>query len=301
MAKFFGLFATPVTAFDESGRVCDAGIRRVIDYVVEKGIKNIFCLGSWGGFALMDAQERMQAAKSYLDAAHANNIPAIINVAATTPQEAIRLARHAQENGAAAVASLVPFYYSSSGYKQIHVLNYFEQLIAAVDIPVHFYNNPRTTGYVLDMPLFERLLDIGISGMKEGGGNAATFIHMMDILGQRNVDFDMIPGSVTMLLTGLIYGVKASMIGSAVVFPELAAQAWDAWARQDIEDAARQHARLMKVRRIQSSRGMGAAACYGLLALRGIDIGRPREPWIDLTEEDRVDLQAQFRELGLPI
>lgn len=301
MPDFLGLFATPVTAFDKDGRVSPSGIRQVIDFIAGKGIENVFCLGSWGGFALMDMQERMQAAKAYLDAAHANDIPAIINVAATTPQEAIRLAKHAQEHGAAAVASLVPFYYSSSGYKQVHVLSYFEKLVASVDIPIHFYNNPRTTGYQLDMPLFERLLDAGIRGMKEGGGNAAAFIHMMDIIKQRGLDFDMIPGSVTMLLTGLLYGVRASMIGSAVVFPELAKQAWDAWAQRDIEEAAAQHARLMKVRRIQSSRGMGAAACYGLLALRGIDIGRPRAPWLDLTEEDRADIQVQFRELGLPI
>lgn len=301
MPDFFGLFATPVTAFDERGGISPSGIRRVIDFVVEKGINNIFCLGSWGGFALMDTEERRQAAKAYLDAALANHIPAIINVAATTPHEAIRLARHAQDNGAAAVASLVPFYYSSSGYSQANILRFFEQIIASVDIPVHFYNNPRTTGYQLDMQLFERLLDVGVRGMKEGGGNTAAFYHMMDIIKQRNIDFDMIPGSVTMLLTGLIYGVKASMIGSAVVFPELAKQAWDAWARRDIEEAAAQHARLMKVRRIQSSCGMGSAACYGLLALRGIDIGRPRAPWLDLSEEDRKDLQVQFRAIGLPI
>jgi len=301
MPNFTGLFATPVTAFDRAGKVDPEGIRNLVNFVAEKGIENLFCLGSWGGFVLMDTDERTQAAKAYLDSARSNNMPCIINVSATTPEKAIYLAKHAKDNGAFAVASLVPYYYSSSGYTEKNVLNYFEALISEVAIPVHFYNNPRTTGYRINIELFMKFIDIGGSGMKEGGGDPSAFIEMMDVIKQRNISFDMIPGSVTMFLTGLMYGVKATMIGSAVVFPELAKSAWDAWKEKDTSKAAAQHALLMKVRRIQSSFGMGAAASYGLLALRGIDIGKPRAPWIGLEEEEKKNLQIQLRKLGLPI
>jgi len=300
MSQFKGLFATPVTAFDHNGDIDPSGVRRLIDFVAAKGIKNLFCLGSWGGFPLLNIQERFLATKAYLDAATANSLPAIINVSSTTPKEAAIFAKYAQDNGAIAVASLVPFYYSSSGYTQRNVLRYFESLVASVKIPVHFYNNPRTTGYKLDMNLFEKLLDVGITGMKEGGGDQTAFIAMMDLVKRRKIEFEMIPGSVTMFLISLLYGVEATMIGSAVVFPELAVAAWDAWKRGDIAEATSAHSKLMRVRRIQSTYGMGSAACYGLLRLRGVDIGRPRSPWIDLSHDELCSMQRQLQENGLP-
>lgn len=301
MPKFSGLFATPVTAYDSRGNVDPSGIHRVVNFIAANGVKNMFCLGSWGGFALMNTAERLTAAQAYLEAGKNNGMSVIINVAATTPKEAILLAQHAYENGADAVASLVPFYYSSSGYSQANILNYFEKVIKSVPIPVHFYNNPRTTGYTLGADMLRSLLDVGVTGMKEGGGNIATFVEMMEILNDRGVDFDMIPGSVTMFPIGLLYGVQATMIGSAVVFPELACQAWQSWTQGAIHEATCLHAKLMKIRRIQSSRGMGSASCYALLRLRGIDIGSPPQPWIDLSDSDARHLQVLLREMNLPI
>ena len=61
---FSGLFATPVTAYDKNGNIDPEGIKRLVEFVSKNGIQNLFCLGSWGGFALMDDNERKKAAKA---------------------------------------------------------------------------------------------------------------------------------------------------------------------------------------------------------------------------------------------
>ncbi len=301
MGKFKGIFATPVTAFDKYGEVDPSGIRRLIDFIAEKGIKNIFCLGSWGGFALLDKEERIIATQGYLDACKANSMKCIVNVSATTPRQAIFYAKYAEDNGADAIASLVPLYYSSSGYDQRNILKYFDELISSTNIPVHFYNNPRTTGYKLNMQMFESLLSSGLAGMKEGGGDPTAFVSMMNFINKKKIDFDMIPGSVTMLLMGKLYRVKATMIGSAVVFPELAISSWNDWENNNIDGLALKHALLMKIRQIQSLFGMGAAACYDLLNFRRVNIGNPRSPWIGLSSEDARFMQSELQQFGLPI
>lgn len=301
MSKFKGLFATPITSFDENENIYDEGIRRIVNFVHSHGINNMFCLGSWGGFALMSSEERMRVTEILISECKKNGMKIIINVASTTPREAVRLAMHAQDHGVDAVSSLVPYYYSSAGYNDDNVLGYFSQLIKSVEVPVHFYNNPRTTGFTLSMNLFKRLLDIGVSGMKEGGGDQAAFIEMMDIIAKRKIDFDMIPGSVTMFLPGLLYGVKATMVGSAVVFPEIAVNAYEDFISGDMDKTVKIHSRMMEIRRIQSSMGMGAASCYGLLKLRGIDAGRPRSPWLDLTEDDLHTIRLRLEEAGISL
>lgn len=299
MPMFKGLFATPITPFDKSGNIYEDGILNVVRFLDSHRIKNLFCLGSWGGFVLMNEEERKRTTQILVSECKIFKMNIIINVSATTPSEAIRLAKNAQYLGADAVASLVPFYYSSSGYTDENYLDYFERLVEAVDIPVHFYNNPRTTGYTLTSKFFRKLIDIGISGMKEGGGNQVAFIEMMDIIKQRNLDFDMIPGSVTMFLTGLLYGVKATMAGSSVVFPEIAVKAFSAFEQGETEQAVLLHAKLMRIRRIQNSKGMGAAACYGLLRIRGIDAGYPRSPWLDLSQKDLESFHSAFNQIGV--
>jgi dihydrodipicolinate synthase/N-acetylneuraminate lyase len=295
MQKFEGLFATPITPFDENENIYEEGIRNVVNFVYSKGINNLFCLGSWGGFALMNINERMRVAEVLISECKKNRMNIIINIVATSTRDACMLAKHAQDHGADAIASLVPYYYSSSGYNNDNYLDYFSTIIDSVNIPVHFYNNPRTTGYVLTMDLFNKLLDIGVSGMKEGGGNLAAFIEMMHIIENRKIDFDMIPGSVTMLLPALLYGVKATMVGSAVVFPELAVNAYNAFTSGDVSLATKLHAKLMEIRIIQGSRGMGSAACYALLKQRGIDAGMPRRPWRGLSVNDLESIVERLR------
>jgi len=301
MPKFNGLFATPITPFDANEDIYEEGIRRVVNFVNSKGIKSLFCLGSWGGFALMTPNERMRVAEILIDECKKNRMDIIINIASPTVRDAVRFAKHAQDHGVDAVASLVPYYYASTGYKNDNVLSYFSELVKAVEIPVHFYNNPRTTGFILNMDLFSQLLDIGISGMKEGGGDQAAFIEMIDIIQKRDIVFDMIPGSVTMFLTGLLYGVKATMVGSAVVFPETAVQAYESFLNGNIKKAVKIHSKLMEIRRIQSSKGMGSASCYGLLKLRGVDAGKPRKPWIDLTNDDLDEMKVMFENAGISL
>lgn len=298
-SKLHGVIATPVTAMDGNQEVDASGIARVVDFVAGKGVEGLFCLGSWGGFALMNHHERKVAAKSYLDAASKNNIPCVINVAATTAKEAIDLALHAQENGAYAIASLVPYYYSSNSYDDGHVIRYFEELIDAVDVPVHLYNNPRSTGFSLNMQLFDRLLGAGLKGMKEGSGSPSLFIEMMNYIDEKEIEFEMIPGSVTMMPIALIYGVKAVMIGSAVVFPELAVDTWRSWGNSDLKNFKEGHSRLMKLRKIQSNFGMGASSCYSLLKVRGVEVGSPRNPWIGLTDEQLKKTVRDIRKIGI--
>ena len=299
MSNFSGLFATPVTAYDESGNIDPKGIRTLVEFVSENGVQNLFCLGSWGGFALMTNDERKKAAEAYLKASEDCGMPCIINVASTTQRDAINLAKHAEDFGASAVASLVPYYYSSSSYNEKNILNYFDELVSSTNVPVHLYNNPRTTGFNLNMQMFKSLLNVGISGMKDGGGNISMLTSMIDFINNEKIDFDLIPGTVSIMPITLLYGLKANMVGSSVVFPELAVSAWNAWHEGDITKFVQKHSILMKLRKVQETFGMGSASCYKLLSMRGVDIGVPRKPWIGLSDAQAKEISDTLKNMGL--
>jgi N-acetylneuraminate lyase/4-hydroxy-tetrahydrodipicolinate synthase len=289
MPMFEGVVATLITPFDEKEEVFEDGLIALIDFLASRGIRNIFCLGSWGGFALMTAAERMRVAQVCLKEAKGHGLKVIVNISSPSTKEALRLAQHAQDCQADAVASLVPYYYASSAYRTANILQYFAALTAQVAIPVHFYNNPRTTGFQLTPSLLHELINIGVRGIKEGGGNLTGFIDLLDTVRRSRVDFDFIPGSGSMLTPALLYGVSAVMMGTSVVFPEIALEAFQACRQGDWTEGVTLHQKIMELRRIQGLRGMGAAACYGLLRLRGVNAGYPRGPWTWIMPQELME------------
>lgn len=292
--------ATPVTPFDADGRVYAEGIRDVVAFLHRHGIGSIYCLGTYGGFALMQEAERMQAAETWIDACKTHGMRLILNISATTNREAVALARHAARCGADAISSLVPFYYSA-GYRQDNYYGYFQELMAAVELPVYFYNNPRTTGYGIDLPLFDRLLDIGLQGMKEGAGDLGLWLALWERAREKGKRFDLIPGQVKTVLTGLLYGARCVMSGPSVYWPEMHRDLIEAFSAGNLPAAVAAHGRIMRMSRLQGSRSTKYEGCYALLALRGVRAGQPRPPWRPLDPSDMEALGHAAVDLGLPL
>jgi len=296
---FNGVMATPITPFDQNGKVYEEGITKLVEFIKKGGINCLYCLGTYGGFALMDKYERMRAAEVFTSECKKHDIKLILNISAPSTREAIEIARHAHKNRVDAISSLVPYYYSGAGYKEQNYIDYFKSLISSVDLPVYYYNNPRTTGYSITIGLFEKLLDVGLQGMKEGTGNISLWMSLMEKASNKKTVFDLIPGQVKTMVMGLIYGAKCVMSGPSVFFPEINQEFYQAFLNGNIQKVAELHKKILKVSKIQGSRGMKYEGCYGILKLRGVDVGKPRHPWRDLSEEDLKAIEKDLKEIGL--
>ena len=60
---FRGIMATPITSFDAQGNLYPKGIENLVMFMKKGGIDCLYCLGTYGGFALMSKKERMEAAE----------------------------------------------------------------------------------------------------------------------------------------------------------------------------------------------------------------------------------------------
>jgi len=298
LVKFNGIMPTPVTPFDKEGKVYEAGIERMVDFYHKSGITCLYCLGTYGGFAIMDKEERKRAAEFYITQCKKWGIKVIINISSSNEEEALELAIHSYNAGADAISTLVPYYYSYA-YKDRNIVEYFKKIISAVDIPVYYYNNPRPTSYAITFDVFKKLLNVGLTGMKEGTGDLSIWLPVLDEISKGKQEFDLIPGQAKSMLMGLVYGAKSVMSGSAVFFPEINIETYNAFRDGDIEKAALLHRKLMKIAKIQGGKSMKFEACYAVLKMRGVDIGQPRSPWMSLMEEDVRKVKRDFEELGM--
>jgi dihydrodipicolinate synthase/N-acetylneuraminate lyase len=300
MRQFQGILTPLITSFDESGKIYEQGIRNLIEFLSSHGVHGVFAVGSYGQFPMMDVSERKRVAEIVLSEVKARGMQAVVQVGAPGQREVLELADHAVSAGADAIASVVPFYYSGVGYGKDIILDHYETLVKAVDVPVHFYNNPKTTGYSLTPEVLSDLIDVGVRGIKDSGANLVLFGEMMNVVLKKCPEFDLMPGSASMLLAGMSLGADACVAGTSAAFPEVVVACYDAVRARDFDKVGDLQLKILEARSIQGTATLRPAACYDLLKLRGIDVGTSRKPWRRLTAQEIAVVKAMLKDADLP-
>lgn len=276
---FKGIFVPVITPFTEDGRIHEQGVKNILEYLNGNGIDGVWLLGSYGGFPLLSEEERMQVGRVGLEAAVALGMTVIVNVGSLATDMAVRLARHAQANGAKAVASVVPFYYAASHYRDKNFLEYFKALIGSVDLPVFFYNNEGATGFKPDSAFFKKMFDLGVHGLKSKG-DYLEMAAQIRLIKQHSTKAVYLSGSTSVHLQGHLLGAAGVTSGVALAMPKLVTALQKALEESAIDEAVRLQNLVLTARNIMGRYVGRAVACYDILKHKGIDAGTCRAPWL---------------------
>ncbi|GGF64580.1 dihydrodipicolinate synthase family protein [Paracoccus acridae] len=153
MTVFKGLSAFPITPADADGRVMLPDLQRILRHVAEGRPDSICVLGSTGGYAYLDPDQRRAVAEAAV-AELADRVPVIVGVGALRTDTAVGLTRHAADLGAAGLL-VAPMSYTP--LTEDEVFHHFAAIAAASDLPVCIYNNPGTTHFTFSTALLARL------------------------------------------------------------------------------------------------------------------------------------------------
>lgn len=287
MVKFKGIIPAIITPFKHDS-VFKEGIKNELDYLYKYGYRNVFVCGSYGSFPVMNIEQRETVAKCVIDHCQYLGMKTIIQIGSTSTYDAVRLAQHAEFCGANAVSSVVPFYYSNTIYTEDDFLRYYEEIVKSVHIAdVHCYNNPKTTGFNVSPNFLKRLIDVGITGIKDGGSDMGRMLEMLNVIRDKKFDFfDYYPSSTSSLITGFLLGVESCISGVCLSYPKLVMNIYNQMMNDDIQLALRSYRKVMKVRSILGARCGRAIAAYDVLNNKGIDVGTCKAPWQRLEESD---------------
>ena len=149
-----GLIPPAITPFTSDGGIDPAAIRALADFWAPR-VDALFICGTYGSGPMSTPEQRCRAAELYLEAI-AGRIPVIVHVGAASTYTAVHLARHAQSQGAQAVAAVPPFYYEHS---ESSIVDYYKRIRDAVDITFYAYNNPKCEapfGKIVHVPKIEQ-------------------------------------------------------------------------------------------------------------------------------------------------
>ncbi|MDF2927207.1 MAG: dihydrodipicolinate synthase [Paenibacillaceae bacterium] len=227
-----GVIPPIVTPVDEEERVEEAGLRRMVDYVIAGGVHGILAMGSNGEFFGLDYEEQKRALAIILDQT-AGRVPVYMGIGAITTREGIRIAKAAEELGAQAVTILPPMFLTPTEEELFH---HFKAIAGATSLPVLLYNNPDKVKNNISVSLLQRLAEIpNIVGMKDSSGDMTLTAEYIRLTRHKN--FKIFAGRDVMILGSMAYGAVGCVASTANIVPELVVEIYDKYMAGDLEGA----------------------------------------------------------------
>lgn len=289
MFKPDGIYSALITPFNPDYSINESELRRLVRFNMDKGLDGIFPVSSVGEALHMDFSQKCHCMDIVVDEV-SGSIPVTPGVAASTPHESARLARHAKSIGCPAVVATPPYYFKPGASM---VEKFFETIGEDGGLPIILYNIPLFT-QPLPYDMVARLsCKPYVVAMKDSSGSMVDFLHFMDVIKQAGGDTVMLTGREEALVPSLIMGAKGCFTASSGIFPEIMIGAYKAWEKGDMETAKTLQRSILPL--VRSMFSVAFPVGFKLaLELRGFDMGPALLP---LANEDQAAVKALRAEL----
>ena len=283
---FKGVIPAVLSVFDKDENLDEQGTREFIRYLMSMDIGGLYVTGSTGETWLMTAEERMRQVEIIMEEV-GDKVPVVVHVGAMSAREAIKLAKHAEQFGAAGVSSVPPFYFK---YNADQIFNYYKDVAEATSLPMIAYNIPLAGMMTVDQII--RLSTIeNVKGVKYTG---TALFEVMQIKDGCKPGFLVYGGCDELGSSNISIGVDG-IIGSFYnVIADHYIKIWNAVKASDIPLATKLQHQAVHVIFAGINSGSMIAAMKVWLRAAGLPGGWSRRPFSNFTEEEEKALVAKL-------
>lgn len=273
------LIVAAVTPLTDGGEdLDDEAIWPMVRFLVEHGADGIFACGTTGEGILLSTAERERAAIVFRAALQGR---LIVHCGAQTTAETSRLAAHAAEIGADAVAVIPPPYFALDA--EALTAHFVAAAAACAPLPFYIYAFAARSGYPVPLDVIERVRARAgnLAGLKV---SESPFEKVEPYL---NLGLPVFIGSEPLIPAALRRGALGAVSGLAAAFPEVVRAALDA------PDAVAEE-RLRTLRAAMEAQPFIAAVKH-VLRRRGVPVNPDlRAPMRRLTDAEALALDASL-------
>ena len=283
---FKGVIPAVISVFDKDENLDEQGTREFIRYLMSMDIGGLYVTGSTGETWMMTAEERMRQVEIVMEEV-GDKIPVVVHVGAMSTREAVKLAKHAEQFGAAGVSSVPPFYFK---YNADQIFNYYKDVAEATSLPMIVYNIPLAGMMTVDQII--RLSTIeNVKGVKYTG---TALFEVTQIKDGCKPGFQIYGGCDELGSSNIALGVDG-IIGSFYnVIADHYIKIWNAVKASDILLATELQRKAVHVIFAGINSGSMIAAMKVWLRAAGLPGGWSRRPFSNFTEEEEKALVAKL-------
>ena len=285
-----------VTPFMHDDTVDNDRVGELANYLLDREYCDaLIVAGTTGEFYALTLEERTALLRTVKDAV-GSRAPLIAGTGAACTKHAVALTKAAASFGYDAVMVVAPYY---SRPTQEGLRLHFEQVAAAVDLPLMLYNIPLFAGANLAPGTVAALAKIpNIVAIKEEAG--INPLQTSDFVLGTPQDFEVYCGDDTMVLQVLAQGGVGAVSGGSHVVGDMMRQAMDAFLAGDVAKATELHLKMYPF--FKALLGEGRVNPVPLvreaLSLTWQAVGPPRLPQTPASDAEREALVRVLAELG---
>ena len=293
MMKFKGVMPALVSPLDANEKINVPVLNQLLTDLLAKGADGFYLCGATGEGIAIDPEERMVLAEEAIKTVGGRK-PCIVQVASGNFEDAIRLAKHAEKVGAAAISATPPLFFS---YDKDDVYNYYKKLADAVSIPMMIYYNP-AAGFHINADIAAKMFEIdNVTAIK---WTSSDYYQMMRLRDLTKGEMNIINGPDEMLLMGLSAGADGG-IGTTYNFMfDIIRGIYDNFMRGDLETAREYQTRAIRIISVLLSYKIIPAA-KAVLEAQGYAVGNATFPMKRYSDAEKSIIVEQMKAAGLKI
>ena len=281
--KYKGVIPAFYACYDEKGEISPAGVQRLAQYFIDKGVKGVYVNDSSGECIYQSVEDKKIVLENVMKVAK-GKLTVIAHVACNNTKDSMELAAHAESLGVDAIASIPPIYFRLPDHA---IAKYWNDISsAAPNTDFVIYNIPQLAGVALSNSLFaEMRKNPRVIGVK----NSSMPVQDIQMFkADAGDDYIIFNGPDEQFISGRVIGAEAGIGGTYGVMPELFLKMNELVKAGQLEAAMPiQYAANSIIYKMCSAHGNMYAVIKAILKLNeGFDIGSVRAPLAELTTED---------------
>jgi 4-hydroxy-tetrahydrodipicolinate synthase len=290
-----GIIHVPVTPFTADNKVDLDTFGRVVEFLLRHNAASL-CVNLHLAESLnLTLDERKALAKAAVEVT-AGRVPVIIHVSTPGTDQAIDLARHAEQVGADCVIAIAPYYWKPS---QDGLYEHFAAIMSATDLPFIAYSSPTIMDGIGIAPatllkLMQRFPKF--IGLKEASHNWEKYLELGKAAKTVRPDFGLFVGTEWMIPC-LTLGGTACMSIFGGIAPRFVQALYDATTSGRMNDAlALQYkfSDLYQIAKIEYP-----APTKAMWEIMRRPVGQPRLPNRPLSADQKKEIRSTLETLGL--
>lgn len=292
-ARFHGSIPALITPFND-GKVDEAALRKLVEWHIAEGSHGVVPVGTTGESPTLSHDEHKRVVEIVVEQV-AGRIPVIAGAGSNSTEEAVDFAVHAQQAGADAALSIVPYYNKPT---QEGIYQHLAAVARAVpDLPIFVYNVPGRTVASISVETLDRLAKdfANIAGVKDATADLTRPSLQRLATGEQ---FIQLSGEDGTALAFNAHGGTGCISVTANVAPRLCAEFQEATLAGDYAKALKLQDRLMPLHKALFCETSPSPVKFAV-SLLGHASEELRLPMVPATDWAREQVKAAMVHAGL--
>ena len=205
-----GIIPPLITPLSDRDTLDAEGLERLIEHLISGGVSGLFILGTTGEGPSLSYRLRRELIETTCQLTN-GRVPVLVGITDTSFTESVNLAKYSADAGATHVVTAPPYYFPAAPPE---LLEYVQDLVAEMPLPLFLYNMPGLTKVSFEIDLVRRALDMpGICGVKDSSCDMIYFHRLIEVAKQRG-DWSVLVGPEELTAEAVLLGGHGGFVAT---------------------------------------------------------------------------------------